>query len=263
MIALATCRKQFFERELFGTSFALKFEVSEIVPWTSQDRDRYIQAFHSRFKSARDRVATEAYRSAFTWNRDFGELCLNPLILNMALELGPERLPEFQSATDICTIYNVFANHVLRLERARFASDISLEDYEYILEELAWQFIPLLSLRHKPRIPFRESEIYRLIGHLTKSRNAGIVVRDVLNSLFITTLWKFPEDPEPISIEFSHKSFQEYFVARKFYTSLTTPDAQISDLFLIFETPEISEFIKGFIHRINDVPSHQATAVQQ
>ncbi len=261
--ALLCCRRSFYDRVLGWTSLARNCELLELTQWNVETIDRYA---YTLLSTTRPDSADEIYAEFSRWlqgDRRFAELCAIPLRLTMLLEL---RNP-FRFAGDVNMLKNLYDTYVLeylRYESARVGSTLSAPDKARVLEDVAWDFFDELSHGYGEERSFTVERVTELLDKHEMTRLWGNGVRDDILFGSLLRIRHADSLATSGSVMFQHKSFQEFFVARRINAQvLSGQTTGLPDAFSVLFSPEVSEFIKEFIADINVEPRLRWLAFQQ
>jgi hypothetical protein len=225
------------------------FQILFLNSFTESDIDEYLVAF---FKDS-----WEKYKSIIKTTYDLYSLAEIPILLNMIVETLPELIKK-EKSINRPAIYETFTNRWLKRDRWRKA--LHTEERLYFCEQLALHFYTsqVYSI-HWRDLPLH---IKKYFGErINTNTELDVFDSDVRTSNFL----KRKEDSGEYS--FIHKSFMEYFVARRFYKNIIekivngldllidcTKSRVIYEFLLEMITSDDINIIKDNIskHKIND-----------
>ena len=133
-----------------------------------------------------------------------------------------------------------------------------------LLEAVAWEFFDEHSHGYGDERNFTLKEVSDFLDRCTLVLQKGPGARDDI--IFRTLLRLRDSDTLATNgaISFQHKSFQEFFVARRIYSRMLR--GSIDDLVETFGrlfSPEVSEFLKEFLVEVNGSPKLQQSSYER
>ncbi|HEX6469924.1 MAG TPA: hypothetical protein VF069_12575 [Streptosporangiaceae bacterium] len=242
----ATVRTSYFESELYQGAV---LRAHPVVHQAEPDEDRineYILALCQRtfphdVAVARAATTEKVRRSS----PGLQELTHNPMLLTMCAAL-PDFAPV--GTIDVSTIYRRFVRLSLTREIQAGRMSISVEVVLSVLSELAWRTFS--GTEHG--LVGRRSLLGAVgaVREVSETERIGVV--DALQSCPLITLHHVVSGgDEEYEANFYHKSFVEYFVARRLEEWLCGRSPVGNDFFDHIDTPEVTFFVKEAIFRLS------------
>jgi len=208
------------------------FEVVHLMDFDDED----IQlAFQKRLPTSWEPVYQKVQGLA-----NLRDLASRPVLLDMIVRA----LPQIQDARQInqATLYETYVNALLKRRWSEDTDYISPEDRLFFMQELAWEMYTSQRLT----IPFSEfpGRVTEYFGLKDDPQRAAFFERDVRTQSYLVR-------DDAGNYRFAHKSFTEYFVARKMSASISESGFDIGSAIEEWKsqplTPEIREFLKDMV----------------
>lgn len=249
--ALLTCRTGFYDRFLDGSDFTSNFDILRLLPWADEQRSAYIDGYLA--------LASErgiAIDRASGIDEHLLLLCEVPLQLNMILDLWLDPQARTSEVSDLLSLYQIFVNSWLRREALKAGSTLSHEEKHELLEHIAWHFHDEARVAGERAAPFTIGALRTLLGIEMKTdrRRTRALTDDLLHRSLLVLRRETLASAEDHSVEFSHRLFHEYFVATRLFAFLAREPERLIDAFGHFLSPEVSDFLKELLLRVQRQP---------
>jgi hypothetical protein len=253
--SLVTVRTSFYEAFLIGSNTLAGFNIVFAQETAEQQVLRFIDALSSRMYPPDEAKVHSAAAKALRLRADaVRELTHNPLLLTMYVSLREFHDSE---AVDVATVYREFVRQSLSRERAEGRTTLPLEILTSALCEAAW-----LVFRRRSSFATRNM-LLDAVTALTEVSPADryAVVKD-LEACSLLALRRAPlAAAEDYRASFYHKSFEDYFVARRVEDWLCGRGGDRGeDFFYHIDTPEVTFFLKEAISKVVSDPVLQEDA---
>lgn len=206
-------------------------EIIYIENFNEEDIKRYLKLyFGSRWNKNYEKM-----KSIY----DLHELAYRPILLNLIVQTLPE-LDDFKGEITSYRLYDTYIDGWTKREQWR---DIRPEDVLFLMEELAFEM-------------FVSSKIYIIpekLMEIIKDRYeqkilVGLVNLESFDGKIRTASFLYRDENDHYS--FMHKSFMEFFVAKKFAKEIEREEKNKESFGKEVLTPEITYFIKDMINNI-------------
>jgi uncharacterized protein YjbI with pentapeptide repeats len=250
---LLTCRTAYFRhrREEENTLAPRPARVSvaagdQLIDLRDQDRFEvvYLQEFDDEAirlaLKKRLPVGWETVHDKIQDLSNLRDLASRPVLLDMIVKT----LPEIADASQInqATLYESYVDKLLKRRWSKDTDYIPPEDRLYFVQELAWE----MYTTQRPTIPFSEFP-ERVTRHFSLKDNpeqAAFFERDVRTQSYL-------ERDDLGNYHFAHKSFMEYFVARKMSDLISDSGIDIDQVIEVWKirpfTPDVRDFLLAMI----------------
>ncbi|MFC4013561.1 NACHT domain-containing protein [Nonomuraea purpurea] len=250
--ALACCRTQYFNRFLAHSPFADDLEQVELVPWSEEERRRYVGAYVDYCFPDYQEQETQKIRLRIE-SRPVRDLCQTPLRINMALDLMFRGDLENPVVNDTLGLYHAYVAQLLRIESAKMGSTLNIEQKLDLLTRIAWHFYDEGEAGGQGPRMFTLRELHEFIctDLRTPEEDAHAIVEDLVSRSLLAIDSDQFDLFEPTVVRFAHKSFHEYFVARHLFGCMHTDAVATTAAFRRFISAEVSEFVKEYLERAN------------
>lgn len=168
------------------------------------------------------------------------DLASRPVLLDMIVKT----LPQIRDARQInqATLYETYVDGLLKRRWSEDTDYTSPRDRLFFMQELAWEMYTSQRLT----IPFSEfpGRVTGYFGLKNDPERAAFFERDMRTQSYLVR-------DEAGNYQFAHKSFMEYFVARKLAASAIDPQVSPDDCLRCWRvqplTPEIRDFLRCMI----------------
>jgi hypothetical protein len=205
--ALVTCRTHYFysgseQRELLTPTAVLpRFDLLHLRMLSPPAVEECVRR---RFDSAKAESVLRFVGSTY----NLTELCTRPVLLSLVCQ-SHEQLPDFVAAASSADLYDAYCKAWLHRELSSGRLMVAPDLVEVFFEELAERLV-----LHKTLI----IDVARLRAHLSALLDRASLPRDswkeVERQLITST---FVSRAHGDAWQFAHRSFQEYFYARRFF----------------------------------------------
>ena len=249
--SVVTARSSFYETSLVGRQTLGPLRAAFACEPDERQLVRYIESLSRRMYPAAEAAAAHAAAALGLRERvdAVRELTRNPLLLAMYVSL---RSFDQTASPTASTVYREFVRQSLNRERTEGRTALPLDILIPALCEIAW-----LDFQSGSSFATRTT-LYDAVAALpmVPPSERFAVVKD-LEGCLLLTLWDAPAlAAEDYRASFYHKSFEEYFVARRVEDWLCGRVADRgSDFFFHIDTPEVTFFLKEAIEGIDDDPA--------
>ncbi|MGB4849078.1 MAG: NACHT domain-containing protein, partial [Saprospiraceae bacterium] len=214
------------------TSLSPKFEILQLEPFSESK-------LRNAVKKRVPKQANEAIKKIQS-KYDLGDLVRRPVLLSIVLE-NLMHLSEWDIVSE-ATLYEVYTNAWINRAIEEKRTFLNAEDKNFFMEELAWEMFQegILTI-HYTEFPNRILEKFGFVERL----HIDYFDYDLRSQSFLTrTVDGF--------YSFIHKSFMEFFSARKLYKAIKNDDFDILQGTRL--SHEISLFGRHYL-KIDDIPS--------
>ncbi|MBL7781951.1 MAG: trypsin-like peptidase domain-containing protein [Saprospiraceae bacterium] len=250
---IVTCRTQYFERYISLSEFANQFEKYYISIWDKEYRLNYTKWYLNRFTD--DSSESSAILDKIDENENVRELCKVPLRFNMTLELLASTQQNFELVDTLEHLYQNYIYAWLQREASRVGNILGLDDKMFCLDLVAWYFYDEGKVGDDfQKINFSFQELKKSFQDKNFLQNKYSVEEISYDVAFhsILQIQKFASNSvAPLTLKFTHKSFQEYFIARYIYNCIKEDYKLLADVFKQFVSQEVEQFFKDFVHQVN------------
>lgn len=251
------CRSQFYDQYVQGSDLAARYSILELGPWTTDDRQDYITSYYETYFGEEGSSSATDLLGRLRRSPEMARVCSVPVRLNMALDLLSPNNNKLPGEVDLITLYNTYLTNVLAIDATRPGSVLTADEKFDLLEELAWEYYEEGSMGEADPPIFSTSELREfLVGALPGS--SAPYRQQVLDDLKNRTLLEATREERmhlgADVLHFSHKSFQEFLVATKVYHSLLRSVATTASVMDRYLSPEVGEFLKEYLKRLNGQP---------
>jgi hypothetical protein len=253
--AVVTARASYFEAALADLPVASRFRVAS----ARQPGEGEILAFMDALRVAMGEGSGAPMRSSAAQELRSRETALqelthNPLLVTMYMSLKGLRPG---GRLTVLGVYREFVRQLLVREREAGRTEFATEILVAGLCEFAW-------LRFgSPGQTANRDMLYRAVARVSEiSHPERYRVVDTLERCSVLALRRVGDgDEEGYVASFYHKSFEDYFVARRVedWLSGVSPDRG-EDFFYRIDSPEVTFFVKQAIARIVSDQAHRQTA---
>lgn len=270
---ILTCRISFFDRYLNFRPEISKHNVIELLPWKPKSKNKYISNYLKRYQkhmksnklnnTEQERIITRIKNSVF-----LREISTIPLWLNMTLEIfsksvvDEEFVPEIDSLVELYSTYTVFwlRNEYIKANKKydRVLGWFDVYLLIDLLSEISWFFYEDTLNYNLSFSEFSEANLLEFLFQIKSSPKWAVRFTN-FEAEDIRFLKDFIVDRTLLIkgrggfLKFIHKSFQEYLVSWYMFSLLIDKKADYEKIAECHEkiiSPEVSEFIKGQIQRV-------------
>jgi len=236
------------------SDFSAQFQKIHLLVWTDAKRREYTERYFQFRHLAQDASTAIHTNQKIDQSPKLREMCQIPLRLNMTLELITDHeKTDLRFVEDSLALYHAYIHNWLTREASKLGSVLGVDEKFKALEEIAWHFYDEGTIGENTSARFTRDEMVRLFGsmHLVDSFSAEDIVNDLCayTLLQVQTAWR--ASGEPTVVRFIHKSFHEYFVARYLFNCMCKDVNTAANAFRRIISPEVSEFLKEYVKRIN------------
>ncbi|WP_405596718.1 trypsin-like peptidase domain-containing protein [Streptomyces sp. NBC_01410] len=250
--SLVCCRTQYFGRFLAHSPFADSMERFELAEWGDAERRDYVGGYVDYCFPEYDTWEAQNVQLRLE-SRPVRDLCHAPLRVNMALELmfkGGDRIP---AISDTLGLYHAYVGQLLQIESAKIGSVLEVNQKLDLLTDIAWHFYDEGGTGDDGADIFTLRELSDLITNRLEvaSGDAHSIVQDLIFRTLLGVESEQFQSLEPTVVRFTHKSFQEYFVARHLFNCMSTDAWATTFDFRKLISAEVSEFVKEYLERVN------------
>jgi len=249
------CRTQYFDRYLSPGVFPTH-DIVEVRPFREPDLQRYVNGYCRAVFASNWRQQALSFFERLEASAQLRTLCLVPLRLNMALDLltRDETDTVAPPTDDLLGLYQAYVVRLLAIEAERVGSVLNPEQKRQALEYVAFTFYDEGNMGSSVAPPFISSEFEQIIAAIPFGIPAPppvhALVEDVRSHSLLHVDGAAYASVEPGTLSFTHKSFQEYFVASYLFHALLTEVPRATEAFQRHVSPEVSEFLKEYIGRL-------------
>ena len=243
----ATARTSYYESNLYGHSALAHFQVLFGQEPDNIQLREYIDCLCARLYSPSDApVRAASVNSLREATPDLRELTHNPLLLTMCASL-PD-LGGVGESLDVSTVYHEFVRLSLDREvksgRMTISTDLAIK----ALSEFAWARFRSSGGKAMGRGAIALA--IRDVDEISNAERADVIA--TLESCPLLTLQKAPPSSlDDYDASFYHKSFEDYFVARRVEEWLCGRAGRGADFFECIDSPEVTFFVKEAIIRMS------------
>jgi hypothetical protein len=228
-IIVITCRTNFFYTRMDEDSF-FDFGKIYLEPWEMHHIEKYVKVR----KKSRAKYYYDGIKNIF----NLKELCQTPIFLKIALEILPivKRSKKAKSKIEITSsyLYEEYCKKWLHKEaQKRGGGLLNVEEKINILEKFAYKML----YEGKRAIQYIE-----LLEEVKEIHRAVRIAEDCVNDMTTHSFFVREQD----EFKFSHYSFLEFFVARKYFKELQAK--KIKDFGQVYFKEEIFKFLSEMIH---------------
>lgn len=256
---VSTVRTSYFESAISTSPAAGRFRVAFCEEATEARIIRFVVDLCERIypqSEARSRVAVvQEIRERAP---DLRELTHNPLLLTMVVSL--RNLTPGVRRVDVSTVYREFVRQSLVRDKSVRETNLSVDTVIEILCEFAW-----IRFRQVGNAAMGKSSLLAAVSCVPDIEGAARrAAAEAIESCPLLTL----EPPlatshDEFNARFYHKSFEDYFVARRVEDWLFGRSQRGEDFFDYIETPEVTFFVKESTLRLADQESARRQAADR
>ncbi|WP_080054423.1 S1 family peptidase [Spirosoma aerolatum] len=251
---IISCRTRYFDTYLAMSNFSSQFEKCYLSNWEEKYTIEYTKWFL-------ERIGYEVISNLNAYNifeiiqksENLKEICKVPLRYNMTLETLSSSFMNFDLVESLNSLYDNYIYGWLSREASRVGNILSIEDKIYSLEIISWEFyeegqigndIQKNSFSLPEMRSFLENDKY-----LKKKYNYR---KDITSDLALRSILSIQRiELNQILLKFTHKSFQEFFVAKYIYSLMRNSSAKLATCLRQHISQEVEQFLKEFISNIN------------
>jgi hypothetical protein len=255
------CRSHFYEQYLQYLPFVTDRETLMLSGWDSDDVLDYIKAFYGRVRPDSHAGASDAFVAWIKATPSLSSILRVPIRLNMALDMYSPEGDVFPQHKTLLQLYEAYISWSINLERSR--SNIRLEDIYKLLEDIAWETYGERDATTGKTSGTTERSLRTFLAARSPTASNDEIEASLSYMMNLGLLAMSNEElpSRDHAIDFVHKSFQECLVATRVAGAITTSAQDSATMCASYLTPEVSEFLKEAIERLNVQPREISKAV--
>jgi hypothetical protein len=225
---VVTCRTHFF-KSIVDESKLTVFRTVYLLPWRRQELIKYLRKrFGNEYVDVLRKIDN-------VFNLE--ELAQTPIFLDMIVETLPA-IEDSKKPINSPDLYEHYTQRWITKQEIRRGSVLSHEDKETLMEVLAYEMLT----RDELRIDYRELNTV-LTDVLEVDRSfLTAVSNDIRTCTFLVRDGNY--------YRFSHTSFMEFFVARKYFKEILR--GEVADFGKVYFKKEVFFFLLGMLRRYQD-----------
>lgn len=256
---IISCRTQFYEYYISSSNktFIKNYENIVLLPWDDEYHVNYTEWYFTEYFNI-DKTKLDSFLQKIIHSKDLWELCKIPIRYNMILEILAKNNMNFELVSKLISIYHNYTIMSIKHESARNRILMDINDKLYCLTMIAWHFYDERKIGEDlEKIRFSKKIIKELLSQnqyiIKKYSDIDAVVEDIVKASVLVEESNDEFGELYTSIKFSHKSIQEYFVARNIYETLIKPGSHeiLKEIYLSFISQEIDQFFKDYFNKLN------------
>lgn len=253
------CRSQFYEFYISSSNkvFVNNFDKIILLEWNEVYHEKYTIWYFHKYSTNKE-VKISDFVENLKHSKDLWELCKVPIRYNMILEILSKNSMNFSLVSKLISIYHNYITMTIQHESSRNLSKMQINDKLICLKKLAWNFYDEQKIGDSfEKIRFSAQTMKNLLVTekeiITKYGNIDTLVDDLIKCSVLIEESNDEFQNTFSSIKFSHKSIQEYFVAKYIFETLITPNSEkeLSQIYQSFIAQEIDQFFKDYIAKLN------------
>lgn len=225
---LFSCRTHFFF-SVIDEGKLRNFKYIYLLPWRKQELITYLQ------KRTPNSWETVLSRIQNVFNLE--ELAQTPIFLEMIVETL-QRIEKLDTTINSSDLYDYYTQKWMYQQEIRRGSVLTSEQKEQLMLILAYEMLK----RDELRINYNDLNSILRDQLNISDINLAEVSNDIRTCSFLVRDGDY--------YRFSHTSFMEFFVAKKYYKELL--DAKVSDFGKVYYKEEVFFFLQGLLNKDED-----------
>ncbi len=248
--SVVTCGKQFYERYLALSPFSQPFNKIELLQWTDTEQDEFIDKYYEKLGAHGSASVSELkhWCGEFPYRR---ELCATPLRLAMAVDVAFAAREGLLGVTGKIDLFREFTQRQLSQQTQAIPLDLKMQ----LLEMTAWQFYAEDAVGNESR-PFTRGELESEVVAAFCAQHAGLAPERILDDLEQNSFIDVRAEPKHVAartvLSFTHKSFQNYFVAMRIVHAIRAGAKEAVRAFSKFCSAEVAEFLMEAVTKLRE-----------
>jgi hypothetical protein len=253
---IVSCRMNFYQSYLSDLDNKLTrgIEKVELRPLNVTLVNDYINA-NCKITGHQDLAGNVI--QAIDQNRDLSDLSRTFLSLVMMIDLFSDEKVKADQAWSVTKLYEEYSRKWLAQEALKWKG-LDWNQKSVIMEKIAWEIhtnkLPsTLAYGDNIFLTISRFELENLLGDLTRKLDLPIpeILSDVCYRTFLGN--------EGENFHFLHRSFQEFYIAKFIYRSITLSVSDAERALKEFLPVEIASFLKDMVNASNEVLVEQIT----
>jgi len=249
-------RTQFFERFLPMSDFDQEFENVYLNTWNPDYREEYTK-WYVKYCWSELVVEVDNIIERISSSKSLSELSDVPLRYNMLLEIILDNNLNFDLVDGLLPLYSNYIFKWISRESSKLSNLVlGVEEKYHLITRCAWQFYDEGRIGDDfENIQFSISELRKLIANENMEFGEHSL-DDILSDLLFRSILRLKVASSigisPFAISFVHKSYQEFFVAKHLFASLSGGSSESYSGFERFISQEVAQFLKEYLKTISD-----------
>lgn len=236
-----SCRLQNFDNYIGSIPLIMQMDVIRLSPFTDVKIKKYMK-YYFRLNHTKTKTKKQISHLVFQ-TPDIHALAKTPLQLNMIFSLIEGNCLYEGMEITLRSFYEQFIDLWIRHENAvNYPHVLSYDEKIQFLERIAWYFF---EENHSDTRNggFTKDKLIVLLKKYVSDNRIDKVMNEILNRTFLMQKKNFSRT----TINFLHKSFQEYFVASYFFRAVNENIDCLAVILQNYLSSYVSEFFKEFM----------------